>query len=219
MRFKISKCQEIIQKYQDFFDDLQCSYSLPEGWISEIEELQEKYLELFTDNLINTQNFWVDPNPEEIEEEKVQERVATVESYDEPLPIKDPNLSTNHIKHKHKIPVLDLSKVQNLTDSEEEEEDEDEESPPNSDEKNSISSDGDLEDFITILNQPPEDEYRIDTDEAKHLEDEEGTSKAKSGTNYELEQNIDVIEEWNVQPVYTSSQEDVSKGNDSQLNT
>jgi hypothetical protein len=31
MKFIISKCQEIIQKYQDFFDDLQSSYSLPEG--------------------------------------------------------------------------------------------------------------------------------------------------------------------------------------------
>jgi hypothetical protein len=153
-----------------------------------------------------------------MEEEKVDERVPTIESYDEPLPLKDPDLKNNHIKHRNKIPVLDLSKIQNLSDSDEEEEDEDEKTPQNNDGDNSISSDGDPEDFIHILNEQPDNEYRIDTDEAKYLENDEESPNIHLHKNYELEKNIDEIDELNVQPVYTSSQEDMSKGNDSQSN-
>lgn len=160
LNFKILKSKELVNRYQDFFEDLQSSYSLPEGLVEEIERLQEKYMELFSGNQSFTHNFYPEEDHEEI--------LHTGESYDEPLPVKDNELEISHIKHKNKIPVLDLSKVVILSSSEEGEEESEQE--PDKVPGNSVSSDGDPEEFIHILNDDSDPEYRLGSEEANELD-------------------------------------------------
>lgn len=162
LNFKIVKSKELVNRYQDFFEDLQSSYSLPEGLVDEIERLQEKYTELFSGNQSFKHNFY----PDEVEDN--DEVLHTGESYDEPLPVKDDELEISHIKHKSKIPVLDLSKVVILSSSEEGEEESEQE--PEKAPGNSVSSDGDPEEFIHILNDDSDPEYRLGSEEANDLD-------------------------------------------------
>lgn len=96
--FKITKLREIIQKYQDFFEDLQSCYSLPENLVSEIENLQDKYTELFSGDLVSTQNFYDLPQVSEDDQP-----LETLGSFEGPLEVKDPELEHSHIKHKGKV--------------------------------------------------------------------------------------------------------------------
>lgn len=202
--FKLTKAQEIIQKYQDFFEDLQSSYSLPKNLIKEIERLQDKYMELFTDNLVSTQNFCKEYDRPDTEEQKFSEdepQIETLESYDEPLPVKNEDLNASHIKHKSKIPTLDMAKVQMLSSSEDDEDDEGEEEEQEQQQYpvDSVSSDDDPEALIQVLNDDDlGEEYKFDSEEAKQLDsDYEGDPEddhADEAVEYELENNpIDFI--------------------------
>jgi hypothetical protein len=166
LTFKIVKSKELVNKYQDFFEDLQSSYSLPEGLTEEIERLQEKYLDLFSGNLGVTQEF--------CQEEDQEERLHSEESYDENYPVNNNELNVSHIKHKANIPVLDLSKVQALSSSEEGEEESEQEhdQEPNKFQNPmvSVSSDGDPEEFLHILNDDSDPRYRLDSDETNELD-------------------------------------------------
>ena len=75
------------------------------------------------------------------------------------------------MKHKDKIPTLDLSKVQALSSSDEEEEEEPAEQQQQP--MNSVSSDSDGDNVVQILwSEEDEDEnFRIGTEEAKILDD------------------------------------------------
>jgi CHAT domain-containing protein len=57
LSFKLTKSKDLVRRYQDFFEDLQSSYSLPENLISEIEKLQDEYADLFAGNHISSKEF------------------------------------------------------------------------------------------------------------------------------------------------------------------
>lgn len=182
LKFKLTKSRDLVRRYQDFFEDLQSSYSLPENLISEIEKLQDEYADLFAGNRLSTKEFWNDNQNGEADGYKQTDSepaMHTLESYDEPLPVKDNELEVSHLKHKGKIPVLDLTKVQMLSDSDEGEEDEEENEGDHEQYiKDSVSSDDDPEALIQALNDDddPGDEYRLGTEEANQLDfaDDEG---------------------------------------------
>ena len=221
--FRLTKCKEIIIKYQDCFEDLASNYSLPEEIKKEVEIWQENYLELFSANLLNTQNFCLESNTED-EEQNASGPMDTLESYDEPIPVKDPDLKITHLRPNVKIPVLDMSKVQALSSSgdECEEEEEEEEQVDNQQQKkvevNSISSDGDPEDFLQILDVEDDEndnDYWVEQEDIKNLDNNingfETPKKPEVALDYELEQNPEMVGDPQVHPEYTSSQDDFSR--------
>jgi hypothetical protein len=112
----------------------------------------------------------------------------TLESYDEPIPVKDNELEVSHVKHKGKIPVLDLSKVQMLSDSDEgEEEEEENEGDQEQYIQPSVSSDDDPEALIQALNDDddPGEEYRLGTDEANQLDSADSEGEADIDDNHQ----------------------------------
>lgn len=191
LSFKLTKSKDLVRRYQDFFEDLQSSYSLPENLISEIEKLQDEYADLFAGNHISSKEFWNDNQTGEADEYKQTESepaMHTLESYDEPIPVKDSELEVSHVKHKGKIPVLDLSKVQMLSDSDEgEEEEEENEGDQEQYIQPSVSSDDDPEALIQALNDDddPGEEYRLGTDEANQLDSADSEGEADIDDNHQ----------------------------------
>lgn len=169
--FKLNKAKELIQKLFDLFDELQSEYSLPDPVSLAVEELQEDYYDLFIGGHEATQNLMDKSGKDMYEEQKQTVSSCLDDSFNEPFPVKDDELEVSHVKHKAKIPVLDLSKVQIETDSEEEEEEHDDDDSENN--KNlppSVSSDDDPENMVQMLNEDwSSEDFKFNLESAKQI--------------------------------------------------
>lgn len=79
----------------------------------------------------------------------------------------------SHIKHKSKIPKLDLSKVpaESSSDEEEEEDESEDDEQPQKQPVDSVSSDDDPENMVQFLHTLSDDpEYGVDSDDARALD-------------------------------------------------